>query len=411
MAERRNPPVLRRTPLADAIAVLDGLPCALVGQEMVPLEDAVGRVTATGIGPRQLPCAGAQALADGYALAGLETVGASPYNPLTFRLLGSAAPGNPLPGSLAPGTAVRVAMGAALPPGADAVLLSEAAQERGDSIDVFDATGPGAWTDAGNRSPKDPDSPLLPAQHRVRAVDLALLAAHGVRELAVQRVPRVRILVMAMQAASAAAGASAVTPGVDATGPMLRALIERDGGIVTDCIELAGDAAGLSDHLEQPGADLTLTVGGTGMGFNDHTAAIVSEAGPLLFHGVNLRPGESVAAASLPLGPVILLPGHPVAAAAAYECLAARLVRRLAGRSPDWPHPARRVRLARKVSSALGVTDWCRVRFTDSETVEPLPLSGPLSLTQLAQADGFFLIPPESEGHPPGSIVDIHSYS
>lgn len=411
MAERRNPPVLRRTPLVDAIAMLDGLPCALPGQEMVPLEDCVGRVTATSVAPRHRSGADARALADGYALAGLETVGASPYNPLTFRLLGSTAPGNPFPDSLTAGTAVRIAMGAALPPGADAVLISEAAQERGDSIDVFDATGPGASTDAGARLPPDPDSSLVRAQHRLRAFDLALLTEHGVRELAVQRMPRVRILVMAIQTAPSTAGASAATPGLDATAPMLRALIERDGGIVMDCNELAGDTTGLTEHLAQPGADLTLTVGGTGTGFNDHTVAIVSETGPLLFHGVNLRPGESVAAASLPLGPVILLPGHPVAAAAAYECLAARLVRRLAGRSPDWPHPARRVRLARKVSSALGVTDWCRVRFTDPETVEPLPLSGPLSLTQLAQADGFFLIPPESEGHPPGSIVDIHSYA
>jgi molybdopterin molybdotransferase len=411
MAERRNPPVLRRTPLADAIAALDALPCAVVEQETVQLEGCVGRVTATGITPRQLPDADARTLADGYALAGLETVGASPYNPLPFRLLGSAAPAKPYPGSLVPGTAVRIAMGAAMPPGADAVLLTEGAQERGDSIDVFDATGPGAWTETGSRWPPDPESQLLPAKHRLRAFDLPLLAAHGVRELAVQRLPRVRILVMATQAAPSAAGASAATPAVDATGPMLRALIERDGGIVADCIELAGDVAALAEHLAQPGTDLTLTVGGTGMGFNDHTVAIVRDAGPLLFHGVNLRPGESVAAASLPLGPVVLLPGHPVAAAAAYECLAARLVRRLAGRAPDWPHPARRVRLARKVSSALGVTDWCRVRLTDPETAEPLPLSGPPSLAQLAQADGFFLIPPESEGHPPGSIVDIHTYA
>jgi molybdopterin molybdotransferase len=409
MAERRNPPVLRRTPLADAIAALDGLPCAVIKQETVQLEACVGQVTATGITPRRLPGADARALADGYALAGLETVGASPYNPLPFRLLGSAAPARPFPGSLVPGTAVRIAMGAAMPPGADAVLLPEAAQERGDSIDVFDATGPGAWTETGSRSLPDPGSPLLPAKHRLRAFDLPLLAAHGVRELAVQCLPRVRILVMAVQTDPSSAGAAA--PGVDATGPMLRALIEGDGGIVADWIELAGDVAALAEHLAQPGADLTLTVGGTGMGFNDHTVAIVSDAGPLLFHGVNLRPGESAAAASLPLGPVVLLPGHPVAAAAAYECLAARLVRRLAGRDPGWPHPARRVRLARKVSSALGVTDWCRVRFTDPETAEPLPLSGPPSLAHLAQADGFFLIPPESEGHPPGSTVDIHTYA
>lgn len=118
-----------------------------------------------------------------------------------------------------------------------------------------------------------------------------------------------------------------------------------------------------------------------------------------------------MAAASLPFAPAILLPGHPVAAAGAYECLAARLVRRLAGRAPDWPSAPRRLRLARKISSALGLTDWCRVRVLDAETVEPLPLSGPPSLGHLAQTDGFLLIPPGSEGYAPGSMVDVHAYS
>ena len=410
MTEQTNPPVARRTPLKDAITVIDELPCSLLGQETVALEACAGRISAMAIQPRRPVGHARRALADGYALAGLETVGASPYNPLSFRLLGSAAPGAPFPGALTSNTAVRIAMGATLPPGADAVLTPEAAQQRGDRIDVFDATGPGAWTDIGTTSRPGSDVPLFPAQQRLRAFDLALLAAKGLQELAVRRQPRVRILVISMQPGVTDATPSSSMDPIDATSPMIRALVTRDGGLVEDCIRLDGDSAALRVQLGRPGADLILTVGGTGLGFNDRTVAVVKDSGSLLFHGVSLRPGDSVAAASLPLAPTFLLPGHPVAAAGAYECLAARLVRRLAGRAPGWPNPPHRVRLARKISSALGVTDWCRVRFLDAETVEPLPLSGPPSLVHLAQADGFFLIPPESEGHAPGSMVDLHAY-
>jgi len=410
VTEQTNPPVARRTPLKDAIAVIDRLPCAPPGQETVALEFCAGRVTATAIQPSHPFAQERRALADGYALAGLETVGASPYNPLSFRLLGSAAPGVPFSGSLTSNTAVRIAMGATLPPGADAVLTPDAAQQHGDRIDIFDATGPGTWTDAGTARRPESDAPLFPAHRRLQAFDLALLAAQGLQELRIRCKPRVRMLIMSMQpGVRDATPATAMHP-TDATGPMIRALVTRDGGLVEECVGLNGDAAGLRDQLQRPGADLILTVGGTGMGFNDCTVAVAKEWGSLLFHGVNLRPGESVAAASLPFAPAILLPGHPVAAAGAYECLAARLVRRLAGRAPDWPNPPRRVRLARKISSALGVSDWCRVRFLDTETVEPLPLSGPPSLVQLAQADGFFLIAPESEGHAPDSMIDIHAY-
>ena len=410
MTAQTNPPVARRTALKDAITVLDGIPCALPGNETVALEACAGRISAMPIQLRNPVDHGRRALADGYALAGLETVGASPYNPLSFRLLGSAAPGAPFTGSLTSSTAVRIAMGATLPPGADAVLTPEAAQQRGDRIDVFDATGPGAWTDAGTPSRPGSDVPLFTAQRGLRAFDLALLAAQGLQELTVRGRPRVRILITSMQPGVTDATPSRARHPIDATGPLIRALVTRDGGLVEEWFALDSDAAGLRDQLGRPGADLILTVGGTGMGFNDCTVAVAKELGPLLFHGVSLRPGESVAAASLPFAPAVLLPGHPVAAAGAYECLAARLVRRLAGRAPDWPNPPHRVRLARKISSALGVSDWCRVRFLDAETVDPLPLSGPPSLVQLAQADGFFLIPPESEGHAPDSLIDIHAY-
>ena len=410
MTAQTNPPVARRTPLKDAITVIDGLPCALPGKEAVALEACAGRISANPIQLRNPVDHGRRALADGYALAGLETVGASPYNPLSFRLLGSAAPGAPFTGSLTSNTAVQIAMGAKLPPGADAVLTPEAAQQRGDRIDVFDATGPGAWTDVGTASRPGSDVPLFPAQRGLGAFALALLAAQGLQELTVRGQPRVRMLIMSTQPGVTDATPATARQPIDATGPMIRALVTRDGGLVEEWFTLDGDAAGLRDQLGRPGADLILTVGGTGMGFNDCTVAVAKDLGPLLFHGVSLRPGESVAAASLPFAPAVLLPGHPVAAAGAYECLAARLVRRLAGRAPDWPNPPRRVRLARKISSALGVSDWCRVRFLDAETVEPLPLSGPPSLVQLAQADGFFLIPPESEGHAPDSLIDIHAY-
>ena len=410
MTDQTNPPLVRRTPLRDAIAIIDELPCRLPGLERVALEICTGRVSPVAV-PLQCPGRRQQrALADGFALAGLETVGASPYNPLTFRLLGSASPATPFSGSLAPNTAVRIAMGAALPTGADAVLAPEAAQQHGDHIEVFDATGPGAGTDVGAAHWSDSESKPYPGQRSLRAFDLALLAARGVLEPSVHCQPRVRILVTSTQPGAVDAPTATASPSIDATSPMVCALVERDGGLVEECIRLDGDAGRLREHLQRPGVDLILTTGGTGRGFNDHTVAITSQLGSLLFHGVSLMPGESVAAASLPSAPAIHLPGHPVAAASAYECLAARLVRRLAGRAPDWPNPPCRVRLARKVSSSLGVTDWCRIRFLDAETAEPLALSGPPSLEQLARAEGFFLIPPESEGYPAGSIVEIHVY-
>jgi molybdopterin biosynthesis enzyme len=61
--------------------------------------------------------------------------------------------------------------------------------------------------------------------------------------------------------------------------------------------------------------------------------------------------------------------------------------------------------LSRKVSSSLGLTEVIPVRYA-GEQVEPLA-SGYLSLAALANADGWILVPPDSEGYPAGTTATV----
>jgi molybdopterin molybdotransferase len=106
---------------------------------------------------------------------------------------------------------------------------------------------------------------------------------------------------------------------------------------------------------------------------------------------------------------VFLLPGNPVSCLCAYEFFAGRAVRLRGGRSPDWPHRARQGIVARKIVSAIGRVDYCRVRFAD-ERVEPVALSGASILSSTTRADGFVIVPAESEGYGPGTAVKVYLY-
>ena len=75
----------------------------------------------------------------------------------------------------------------------------------------------------------------------------------------------------------------------------------------------------------------------------------------------------------------------------------------------QWPYPERRVPVARKIVSAVGRVDYCRVRLRDGE-VEPLALSGASVLSSTTRADGFVVVPADSEGHAPGSEVTVYLY-
>jgi molybdopterin molybdotransferase len=221
---------------------------------------------------------------------------------------------------------------------------------------------------------------------------LALLAAAGVERVPVVAAPRVRVVVAGPKGA-----------GGDAHASMLCALVARDGGTV----EVSRGAAALRDELARPGADVLVATGRTGAGADDDAPSVLGAVGELAFHGVALRPGGSAAVGTAAGRPVVLLPGDPLACACAYEVLAGRLVRLLAGRDGGLPHRTCEAAVRRKIVSAIGSVDVCQVRLVEGGA-EPLGVAEFGGLGAAARADGFVLVPAALEGWPPGSRVTVH---
>ncbi len=73
--------------------------------------------------------------------------------------------------------------------------------------------------------------------------------------------------------------------------------------------------------------------------------------------------------------------------------------------------PFRRITapLARKIVSAVGRLDYLRVRLVDGR-VEPLAIGGASILSSTTRADGFVVVPDDSEGYPPETQVDVFLY-
>jgi molybdopterin molybdotransferase len=107
---------------------------------------------------------------------------------------------------------------------------------------------------------------------------------------------------------------------------------------------------------------------------------------------------------------VFLLPGNPVSCLCAYDFFAGRAIRRLGGRPDDWPYSRVQAPLARKIVSQVGRLDYVRVKL-GADGVEPLALSGASVLSSTVRADGFVVVPAESEGQGAGSDVTVHLYA
>jgi molybdopterin molybdotransferase len=364
---------LYRVPVAQALAWIDAATAPLPPEEL-PLGDAANRALAADVhAPKPVPPADGAAI-DGYALRAEASLGAGGYNPLVVA-------------------AVAIGAGVALPAGADAVVpldQAELAEDGGVMLIEPVAAGTGvepAGTIAAAGDRLSAGGTVLAARH------IGLLAAAGWARVAVIRQPCVRLAV---------AAAPRSDPAIDGNGPMLKALIERDGGIVRPAPFGEAFAAG---------CDLVLVSGGTAPGPGVRSAAALAAGGSLEIHGVALNPGESAGFGHTADGiPAVLLPGTPAACLWSYELLAGRAVRRLAGRDPRLPYGSRLVTTARKIVSAIGMIEIFPVRLVAEGAIEPLASFAEAGLMPAAEGDGFVVVPAASEGYPAGSQLRAYFY-
>jgi molybdopterin molybdotransferase len=195
----------------------------------------------------------------------------------------------------------------------------------------------------------------------------------------------------------------------DANGPMLAALIERDGGMVDFPGLVRDDAAAIRTALHAD-ADIVIVSGGSSVGIEDLAPSLVAQDGELPVHGIAMRPSSPTGMGRIGHRLIFLLPGNPVSALCAYDFFAGGAIRALGGRSKAWPYRSYPAILGRKISSPIGRLDYVRVKFTNGK-LEPLSVSGASVLSSTTRADGFVIVDDDSEGFAAGSTVDVWLYA
>ncbi|WP_244528732.1 molybdopterin-binding protein [Methylobacterium gossipiicola] len=350
-------------PLAEAVArLVAGI--VPVAEEGRSVHAALGFTAARDlIAERDWPEA-TSALRDGWAVAADAVTGASAYAPVLL----STPP-------------VWVEAGGRLPEGACTVLPPEALEGR-----AFVADAPPG--DGARRGGEDVKAGtcLVAAGARITPLHRLTLAAAG-RDTLPVRVPRIALV--------ATGAASPVVA-------MLSDLIARDGMVPGETVAAPDESVALSAALTDSRADATFVLGGTGPGRTDHSVAALARAGTVLAHGIALRPGETAAFGRVGDRAVLLLPGRPEAALAAYLALGRPLGAALTGARPPEPETAP---LLRKVTGTIGMSD---VVFVRRRAGGVDPLGGvDLALSRLAEAEAAILVGPEHEGYPEGAPCAI----
>jgi molybdopterin biosynthesis enzyme len=340
-----------------------------VGPISMPLVEASGYIAA------EMPALNTplpsqnRAVLDGWALASLDLVGASPYSPVPLAR-----------------SPQWVEAGDALPEGCDCVLRPDLVEHHGSLAQALAEAGPGRGA---RRAGEDiaAGRPVVLAGRKLCAADLLALGAIGSSTVMI-RAPRLSLVDLAHLE-----GAGSTTAFI--------ARLAREAGARVTTRTATREPRAVTAALTHGDGDLIVLVGGTGAGHSDCAAQALVRAGTLIAHGLAVQPGETAAIARCGTVPVVALPGQPGDALAAYLALVLPLLDHLSARRP---RQGMALPLSRKIASPIGVTEIALVR-REANTWQILA-SGDFSLDHIRMADAWLLIGGDSEGYAAGTPVD-----
>lgn len=309
------------------------------------------------------------AIADGFAMRAHDLVGASSYSPLPL-----------------PSLPRWVEAGEAIPDGCDCVLDADAVDTSGPIAQVMAEAAPGQSV---RRAGSDiaAGSVVAVEGRRIRPRDLLIARTAGLTGLRVRR-PCLRLVNI---------------PGNTLTADLI-AESARNAGVEVNVVPAAGrDVESIAVALDTTGCDLLITIGGSGVGRRDSTVLALAKRGEVIAHGIALQPGRTSAVGRIGKTPVVVLPGAPDQAFAAWWALALPILDRLSRRRP---RKTLGLPLARKISSQVGLAEIVLLERQDGAW--STLAAGELSLQAIARAEAWLVIPGGSEGFAAAAPVDAY---
>lgn len=376
--------------------------------EMINLKDSYLRVLSKGIHSFHDSPPFNKSAMDGYAVIAKDTFGASPNVIKKLDIIDQIGAGDFSNKKINTGEAIRIATGAPIPDGANAVLMEEyTITSNKDSSDEYiefhSQVTPGENVSLQGEDIKLGDEVVKPLT-LIRPQEMGLIASAGVDFVEVYKIPKVKLIIT---------GNELVNP----TKNLEKAqIINSNQYVISSMIESCGaqvDITSARDVFEEvkktlfessKDYDLIITTGGTAISKGDVVVDAVDSIGDVLFHGVALRPGKPVGFGIIDETPVFMLSGYPVAAMGQFDALVRKFLFKMQNMEYN-PRKEKRTAGA-KIYSNLGRTDFIR-SHADYKTVKAVLSRGSGVIRSMVEANCYIIIDENQEGISKGDLIDV----
>ncbi len=399
----RNTYLTMKTPAEARELWFSRVAAADLGEEQIPLQDALHRVLASPVEALRSSPAFHGAAMDGVAVKAETTFTASARRPLRLEVDKDA---------------FWINTGHPLPAGTDAVIKVEDLNTDADGRFVGIEKAAFPWQHVRKLGEDMVATEIILAPGiEIGAYELGALAAAGVLRPTVFRRPRVAVIpsgseiVSLDEAKEEDLRAGRVLPEFNSL--VFTALIREAGGMVDTRPIVPDDPDAIRAAIlaaADDGADLIMMNAGSSAGSHDYTAEVIRSLGELFVHGIAVMPGKPTALGLITAGgrrvPVIGTPGYPVSAIVAVEEFVLPLLALWQSRSLP-RKDMMDVVPCNALPSRPGMEERVRVRLGmvgDTCYAVSLP-RGAGTVTSLSRADAVIRVPRDCEGLDAGQPV------
>ena len=378
---------------------------AAVRVQNVTVSDALGRVAAEDLrADRDYPPF-PRATRDGYAVRAADVRSV----PAQLHFIGQIKAGDSFTRTVNAGECAEIMTGAAVPNGAEAVVMVEYTRRQGDDVVIERPAAAGE-----NVVPSGAEcrrgAIVLPRGTRLRAQEIAVAATIGCAQLSVYDKPHVAILSTGDEVVEVDQRPGPVQIR-NSNAYSLSAQIERAGGEPVRLPIAPDEKSGLRRLIEYGlSSDLLLLSGGVSMGKYDLVEQVLTDLGAeFFFTGVKIQPGKPLVFGKVRGKYFFGLPGNPVSTMVTFQLFARTIVDALASAAPQ-SLPFAFAQLKSEFKTKMGLTRFLPARLIPDiaqPQVEFVPWNGSGDVFAQSKADCLIVIPPDREKIAAGTMVSI----